>query len=151
MEQYLKDIHKIKLRRAFTAFRIGAHNLEIETGRYIRDNNVLDNNGTIKRNDRFCIFCYEESKTKVMGDEGHAIINCPRFNDIRNSVFAKINAIVPQFKNLEDKHKLLYMLTCESECASLVGKLLNVILSTQRSNFIKIWKESIIPDDLKCV
>ena len=36
-------------------------------------------------------------------------------------------------------------------CASLVGKLLNVILSTQRSNFIKIWKESIIPDDLKCV
>ena len=54
--------------------------------------------------------------------------------------------IVPQIKNLEDKHKLLYMLSCESECATLVSKLLDVILSTQGANFIIVWKESIIPD-----
>ena len=46
-----------------------------------------------------------------------------------NSVFVKINMIVPQFKNLEDKKKLLNMLTCESKCEKLiVSKLLNVIL-----------------------
>ena len=65
----------------------------------------------------------------VMGVERDAIISCPRFNHIRNSVFVKINMIVPQFKNLEDKKKLLNMLTCESKCEKLiVSKLLSVIL-----------------------
>ena len=81
-----------------------------------------------------------------MGDEMHALLSCPHFSDIRNRVFVKINLMVPQFKNLNDKDKLFYMLTCESDCANLVGKLLSVILSTQRPNFINLWKQSHIPD-----
>ena len=81
-----------------------------------------------------------------MGDEIHAILNCPHFNDIRNRVFVKINHMVPHFNDLDDNNKLFYMLTCESDCAILVGKLLDVILSTQRPNFIKIWKQLNIPD-----
>ena len=76
-----------------------------------------------------------------MGDELHAILNCPNFNDIRNRVFLKINNMVPQFNSLNDKDKLVYMLSCESDCALLVGKLFSVILSTQRPNFNKLWNQ----------
>ena len=35
MEPYLCDIVKLNFRRTVTAFRLSAHNLEIETGRYV--------------------------------------------------------------------------------------------------------------------
>ena len=66
-----------------TVFRITAHKLEIETCRYVQNNKAIGNKGRIPRHDRFCTFCYEENKTKVMGDEVHAILNCTHFNDIR--------------------------------------------------------------------
>ena len=47
--------------------------------------------------DRFCTFCYEENKTKVMGDEVHAILNCTHFNDIRERFLHKIDLMVPYF------------------------------------------------------
>ena len=140
IEPYLKHVQKLKVRRALTAFRISAHNLEIETGRYIHDRNVLGN-GSIKREDRFCTYCYEENQVKMMGDEEHAILNCPRFCNARNAFFNKMELLVPNFEKLNNKDKLFYMLTGENECAVLVGKFLNVILSTQRSNFTKIWKQ----------
>ena len=65
-----------------TAFRISTHKLEIETGRYVRNTNInnLQNQGVrVKRVDRFCTLCYEGSQIKVMGDEKHAILNCPFF------------------------------------------------------------------------
>jgi len=65
----------LKLRRALTAFMIVAHNLEIESGRYIHDKNILDNNCTIKCKVRFCKNFYEENKTKLMEDKRHAIIS----------------------------------------------------------------------------
>ena len=146
MEPYLKHIRKLKIRRALTAFRISAHNLEIETGRYIHDQTAVGNSGSIKREDRFCTICYEENKSKVMGDEEHAIMHCPRFCDIRNSLLIKIESKVPNFKNLNNNDKLCYMLTCEGECAIFISKFLAVILSTQRSNFLKIWKQQNNPD-----
>ena len=39
MEPYLKHIKKFHHRRAIASFRIGAHKLEIETGRYVNHNN----------------------------------------------------------------------------------------------------------------
>ena len=76
-----------------------------------------------------------------MGDEKHAVVACPRFNDERNRLFLRIQNKVPNFNKLNDIGKLLFMLTCELECAIMVGKYLNIILSTQRPSFIKIWKQ----------
>ena len=101
----------------------------------------MNKNGCIERANRFCTFCYEENKTVVMGDEMHAILKCSRFCDERNSLFSKIDTIVPHFKNLNEHDKLFYMLTCENECAIVIGKFLNVILSAKRSNFSKLWKQ----------
>ena len=45
IEPYLKHVKKLKYRRALTVFRLSAHNLEIETGRYIHDNKAVGNDG----------------------------------------------------------------------------------------------------------
>ena len=140
MEPYLRQVNKKKFRRAMTAFRISAHNLEIETGRYITDKQSANKNTSIKRDDRFCTLCYEANGGKIMGDEKHAAVVCPRFNVERNRLFLYIQNKVPNFGKLNDIGKLLFMLTCEHECAIMVGKYLNIILSTQRPSFSKIWK-----------
>ena len=40
MEPYLKHVKKLKFRRAMTAFRLRAHNLEIEMGKYFKDRTI---------------------------------------------------------------------------------------------------------------
>ena len=101
MEPYLKDIKKLKFRRAVTAFRISAHNLEIETGRYV--GKAVGNKCSVQREDRFCCFCFNEFKNKVLGDEAHAILKCPRFLDDRQSSLDRFEMLVP---NLKRRHFL---------------------------------------------
>ena len=76
-----------------------------------------------------------------MGDEMHAILNCPQFNDVRQNFSSKIEILVPNFKELNDYNKLYYMLTCEGESIRLVSRFLVKVLSAQRSSFEKIWRE----------
>ena len=52
-----------------------------------------------------------------MGDEMHAILNCPRFHDVRKRLFVRIELLVPNIKELNDNDKLCYILTSEDECA----------------------------------
>ena len=146
MEPYLKHVKKLKYRRALTAFRLSAHNLEIETGRYVHNRNVLGKKCTIPREDRFCCFCYNEFKKRVMGDEVHAILNCPRFYDKRQSFFGRFELMVPNIKMLNNNDMLYYMLTCEGEYAKLVSRFLLVVLSAQRFSFVKVWREVNNPD-----
>ena len=67
-----------------------------------------------------------------MGDEVHAILNCTHFNDIRERFLHKIDLMVPNFLKLNDKDKLIYMLTSENEIALLISRFLTEILSAQR-------------------
>ena len=139
MEPYLGDIAKLKFRRAVTAFRLSAHNLEIETGRYV--GKTVGNKCRVQREDRFCCFCFNEFKNKVLGDEAHAILRCPRFSDVRQSFMSRFVKLVPNVKYLGDPDRLIYMLTCEGESARLVSRFLLVVLSAQRSSFVKLWRE----------
>lgn len=141
IEPYLKDIKKLKFRRAITAFRLSAHNLEIETGRYVQDKNAVGKKCSVRREDRLCCFCFSEFRNIVVGDEVHAILKCPRFFDVRQSFLVRFERLVPNIKDLSDTDKLLYMLTCERESARLVSRFLVVVLSAQRSSFVKLWRE----------
>ena len=143
IEPYLKHIRKFKYRKAMTAFRIGSHKLEIETGRYVRRANIhnLHNHDVhIKREDRFCTLCYEESRIKVIGDEKHAIVHCPSFYHQRLKLLTQFESICPNFNNLKDSERVFYMLTCENECVVKVSKFLNFILSSQRPSLSKVLK-----------
>ena len=64
----------------------------------LQDNKaIIGDKGGIPRPDIFCIFCYEENKTKVIGDEVHVILNCTHFYDIRERFLHKIDLMVPIF------------------------------------------------------
>ena len=143
MEPYLEQISKFKQRRAVTAFRISAHKLEIETGRYICKSKLSDvqrHEAYIKREDRFCTLCYEKSKVRVMGDEKHAILHCPHFSDARKKLLDQIESICQNFRDLGDNDKVFYILTCENESIVRVSRFLNIIYSSQRSSFSKVWR-----------
>ena len=49
--------------------------------------------------------------------------------------------LVPNMKYLSDPDRLIYMLSCEGESARLVSRFLLVVLSAQRSSFVKLWRE----------
>ena len=139
MEPYLGDIVKLKFRRAVTAFRLSAHNLEIETGRYV--GKTVGNKCRVQREDRFCCFCYNEFKDKILGDEVHAILKCPQFTVFRQSFQARFEKLVPNLKELSDTDRLIYMLTCEGDSIRVVSRFLVVVLSAQRYSFVKLWRE----------
>ena len=61
-ESYLTQVKNVKHRQAVTGFRISAHKLPIETGRY----------ANIERNLRLCSIC----NLQEIGDEYHYFSNC---------------------------------------------------------------------------
>ena len=67
LEKYL-ELNERKNRKALSAFRISAHRLNIERGRYMK----------LKVEDRLCTTC------NVVEDEIHAICQCTKFQMSRN-------------------------------------------------------------------
>ena len=76
LEKYLlTDSHY--LGRAYhTSLRTGSNTLEIDQGRRKR----------IHRDFRFCIHC----DSKAVESEKHFLLDCPRYQDLRNKLFASI-------------------------------------------------------------
>ena len=68
-------------------------------------------------------------------------LKCPRFSDVRQSFMSRFVKLVPNMKYLSDPDRLIYMLSCEGESARLVSRFLLVVLSAQRSSFVKLWRE----------
>ena len=137
MEPYLKQIKEFKLRRAMTAFRISAHKLEIETGRYIK---CKQNGQYVPRDERICAIC-EENDVILKGDEEHALTSCMGFENERKKLFKYLDEKYPSFKELDNYNKTLYMLSCEGTTAKRVCKLMLSIQSSQRPNFFNLWKK----------
>ena len=130
IEPYLTQIKKFKDRRSLTAIRISAHKLEIETGRYIQDSN----REPVHRKNRYCMLCKEKGHT-LLGDELHALRECPTFEKERQKVDNYLIQHVPQFKLLDNKMKMIYMLTCENEYIIRTSRFIHTVLSHQRPKF----------------
>ena len=71
---YINEIRNFNYRRSITRFRISAHRLKIETGRYIK----------LDRSERLCTKC----STGAIEDEQHFLMECSKFNAFRNSFFS---------------------------------------------------------------
>ena len=72
--------------RTLCKFLCSAHNLEIETGRYARP--------PISRSARFCAYCSRNGVLKL-GDEWHALDECPNFQIGREKVITRFLKIIP--------------------------------------------------------
>lgn len=80
VEKYICDIDNAKFRRQLARFRLSAHSLMIETGRYYG----------IPRDYRHCPYC-----EGCVEDEVHFLLVCPLYSDIRekyidNSYYSEI-------------------------------------------------------------
>ena len=73
-EKYINEIRNFSYRRSIIRFRISAHRLKIETGRYIK----------LDRSERLSTKC----STGAIEDEQHFLMECSKFNAFRNSFFS---------------------------------------------------------------
>ena len=93
IEKYL-ELNERNMRKALSAFRISAHNLNIERGRYLN----------LKVEDRQCSIC------NVIEDEIHALCQCKKFNVLRDQMYQTI--IKKLNINKTDKEIFIEILTC---------------------------------------
>jgi hypothetical protein len=79
MEQYLLDNRLTwKQKRTLAKFRLGDHRLKIETGRHCRPK--------LPPEERICTVC----KSSKVEDEVHFIIECPKYDLLRNKYNIRI-------------------------------------------------------------
>ena len=98
-EPYLNILKDRNIRVLYTRIRVSAHKLRIETGRY--KNTPADL--------RFCTLC----KTDQVEDELHFAMTCQSYNVERETLFEEINKLNPNFVNLPNKQKFIWLMSSE--------------------------------------
>ena len=101
MESYITKTENFQKKQYFSKLRLSNHRLEIESGRY----------KNIKAESRLCNQCNHPDKP--VEDELHFIINCPKYNKERQSLFSKLQENNQSFDKLNDSEKFKYIMTCE--------------------------------------
>jgi hypothetical protein len=108
MEKYL-FLKNYDLRKIICKFRISAHNLRIESGRYER---IINNEGKkviLERNKRFCKMCDKN----CVEDEIHSLIDCPLYSSERQTFFHNILKYNTNFIHLSSKEKFQWLMSNE--------------------------------------
>ena len=98
-EPYLLKIKNLSLKKNLTKFRISAHPLEIEKGRY--QNKPVDQ--------RICSQCNLDQ----IEDEKHFLLHCTKFDAQRNLLFSEIIKSCKNFNNLDLDSRWIGMLSNE--------------------------------------
>lgn len=99
-EKYLDKIKNFEQRRTLTRFRISAHKLAIETGRY----------KGIPRHDRICTRCTDNT----VEDERHFLFSCNYHTQEREALMSIINENCKNFSLLNIDAKLVWLLNNEN-------------------------------------
>ena len=98
-ENYL-NILTSDLQKSLTRFRISAHNLAIERGRYSRP--------PVPPELRICPNC-----VSGIQDEYHFLLECSEYHEAREQLLSKIIQVCPNFNMLSRENKLVYLLSAE--------------------------------------
>lgn len=108
-EKYLDNIKELSNRSTLARFRISAHKLEIERGRYTIPKTAVEN--------RICKQC----NCEAVEDEEHLLIKCNKYSFARNTFFSNINNNF--FPELSDRNKFIWLLSNEDReiCKNLAN------------------------------
>ena len=87
------------MRVTLTRFRISAHHLHIETGRYA----CLS---PVPVEERHCAHC-----VSTIEDEPHFLLNCPNYSNLRAPLLELCNHLLPSFSHLSTMDQFIYILT----------------------------------------
>jgi hypothetical protein len=96
---YLNEIENKNHRRYLTKFRISAHNLEIEMGRYKNK----------PRDERLCFGCLK------VENEVHFLFECNSYSTLRDDFTSSISSIVPNYLKLNNDQIIIYLMNCEDK------------------------------------
>ena len=94
-------IRDSNVRSCYTKFRISAHRLEIECGRY----------KNIPISERLCKMC-NLGKTE---DEIHFMLECPKYDTIRSIYLQQCADLCKNFATLNCKDQFIFLLSNENE------------------------------------
>ena len=97
LEPYLDNV-TFKQRSILTKFRIGSHNLEIETGRH----------KNLQENEHICKLCQKGKE-----DEIHFLMECSKLNSVRDIYMEKICSNVSSLKKCGLREKFIWILSNE--------------------------------------
>ena len=98
-EPYLMSIMNAQLRKTLCRFRTGCYPLRIETGRYQRP--------VPPPSAHTCELCANE----CVENEIHFLIECPKYANLRESLYRRVAAIDPTFILLPQFEKFIYLLS----------------------------------------
>ena len=87
-------------RSLLSKFRTGILPLRIETGRWYQGTNLEE---------RVCEICGNGE----VEDESHFLLKCNEYEDLRTVLFNNCSAINPDFVNLNDTEKFIYIVNCQ--------------------------------------
>ena len=96
-ESYVADIKNRNHRVTFTKYRLSDHCLMIEKGMHKRP--------VLPREERFCPFC-----PSTVENEIHFLTQCSAYKN-RNELFNMIVKEVPNFVNLDNKSKYIFLMS----------------------------------------
>ena len=88
------------IRRSLTKLRLSSHNLEIERGRHTKPVTPVI--------ERLCIVC------GVIDDELHFVTSCKKHTTERERLYSYVDSHVPNFCNLNNAERFIYLLTNEN-------------------------------------
>ena len=122
VEPYIENICNRSQRAWLSRYRVSAHRLRIETGRY--------SSPVTPVSDRTCLFC----DSNDLDDEQHFILHCHTFTLKRNCFFGRMSALVPNFMSMSDRDKLLTCLCpATTVVAKTVSKFLGIMSDTRKN------------------
>lgn len=98
-EIYLDTIKNVKILKCFAQFRLSAHQLAIERGRY---KNVL-------AKDRLCKYC----QANEVEDEVHFSMKCSFYKKQRENLFSMVSRSSKYFMDLSPENKFIWLMTNE--------------------------------------
>ena len=121
-EPYIENICNRSQRAWLSRYRVSAHRLRIETGRYSSPVTPLS--------DRTCQFC----DSNELDSEEHFVLHCQTFTLKRNCFFGRMSALIPNFNTMCDRDKLMTVLCpAKTDVAKTVSKYLG-LMSDARKN-----------------
>ena len=120
-EPYLSLVTNRNQRSWLSRYRISAHNLRIESGRYTSPVTPVA--------DRVCVYC----SSGECDDELHAILKCETFKLKRQCFLSRMSATCPMFASLTEEQQLIKLLCpVTAQTAKCANKYLGILSNTRQ-------------------
>ena len=120
-EPYLSLVKNRNQRAWLSRYRISAHNLRIESGRYTLPVTPVAQ--------RVCVYC----SSGECDNELHAILKCETFKLKRQCFLSRMSAMRPNLSSLTDEQQLTTLLCpVSTESAKYVSKYLGILSTTRQ-------------------